>query len=68
VIIVTPYVVRPVMTASRLQLPTDGYVSSSDGDLVFTGAQYKSQVLKKSPAPISRTGSSLVGPVGFDLD
>jgi pilus assembly protein CpaC len=68
VIIVTPYVVRPVMTASRLQLPTDGYVSASDGDLVFTGAQYKSQVLKKSPAPVSRTGSSLVGPVGFDLD
>ena len=68
VIIVTPYIVRPVMTANRLQLPTDGYVSSSDGDLVFTGAQYKPQVLKKGLAPVSRTGSSLIGPVGFDLD
>ena len=68
VIIVTPYIVRPVTTASRLQLPTDGYVASSDGDLAFTGAQYKPQVLKKGLAPVSRTGSSLIGPVGFDLD
>jgi pilus assembly protein CpaC len=68
VIIVTPYIVRPVTTASRMQLPTDGYVASSDGDLIFTGAQYKPQVLKKGLAPVSRRGSSLIGPVGFDLD
>jgi pilus assembly protein CpaC len=68
VIIVTPYVVRPVATASRLQLPTDGFINASDGDLVFTGAQYKAQVLKKGLPPTSRTGSSLIGPVGFDLD
>src|SRR6266852_2862647 len=68
VIIVTPYVVRPIATANRLQLPTDGYVTSSDGDLVFTGAQYKPQALKKGLPPASRSGSSLIGPVGFDLD
>jgi len=68
VIIVTPYIVRPVATASRMQGPTDGYVASSDGDLIFTGAQYKPQVLKKGLAPVSRRGSSLIGPVGFDLD
>jgi pilus assembly protein CpaC len=68
VIIVTPYVVRPVTSANRLQLPTDGYIAASDGDLVFTGAQYKPQALKKGLAPVSRTGSSLIGPVGFDLD
>ncbi len=68
VIIVTPYVVRPIATANRLQLPTDGYVNSSDGDLVFTGAQYKPQALKKGLPPASRSGSSLIGPVGFDLD
>ena len=62
VIIVTPYVVRPTKAASRLQLPTDGYVTSSDGDLVFTGAQYKAQALKKSLAPISRAGSTLNRP------
>jgi len=68
VIIVTPYVVRPIATANRLQAPTDGYVTSSDGDLVFTGAQYKPQALKKGVPPASRSGSSLIGPVGFDLD
>jgi pilus assembly protein CpaC len=68
VIIVTPYVVRPITAASRLQLPTDGYVTSSDGDLVFTGAQYKPQALKKGLPPIGRSGSNLIGPVGFDLD
>ncbi len=68
VIIVTPYVVRPTAVASRLQLPTDGFVNSSDSELLFTGAQYKPQVLNKAKAPASRSGSSLIGPVGFDLD
>ena len=68
VIIVTPYIVRPTATASRLQTPIDGYVSSSDGDFVFTGAPYKPQALKKGTPPASRSGSTLIGPVGFDLD
>lgn len=68
VIIVTPYIVRPTAVANRLQLPTDGFVTSSDSDLLFTGAQYKPQVLKKGTPPISRSGSNLIGPVGFDLD
>jgi pilus assembly protein CpaC len=68
VIIVTPYLVRPITTASRLQLPTDGYVSSTDGDLMFTGAQYKPQALKKGLPPANRAGSTLIGPIGFDLD
>ena len=68
VIIVTPYLVRPTTVANRLQLPTDGYVSSSDGDLVYTGSGYKPQALKKSGAPITRSGAGLIGPVGFDLD
>jgi pilus assembly protein CpaC len=67
VIIVTPYIVRPIPTA-KLQLPTDGFVSPSDSDLVFTGAEYKAQALKKAAAPVSRSGTGLIGPVGFDLD
>jgi pilus assembly protein CpaC len=68
VIVVTPYIVRPIATASKLQLPTDGYVAPSDGDLLFTGSEYKAQALKKTAAPVSRSGSGLIGPVGFDLD
>jgi pilus assembly protein CpaC len=68
VIIVTPYIVRPIAMANRLQLPTEGFVSPSDSDLVFTGAEYKAQALRKTATPISRSGSGLIGPVGFDLD
>jgi pilus assembly protein CpaC len=68
VIIVTPYIVRPVATAARLQAPTDGYVPSSDNDLLWRGSEFKPQVVKHGAAPVSRSGGSLVGPVGFDLD
>lgn len=67
VIIVTPYVVRPTTMANRLQLPTDGFVSPSDSELLFTGAQYKPQVLNRAKAPAT-SGAGLIGPVGFDLD
>ncbi|TXC68705.1 type II and III secretion system protein family protein [Sphingorhabdus soli] len=36
VIVVTPYLVKPV-TASRISLPTDGYETTSDLDRVFMG-------------------------------
>ncbi len=67
VVIVTPYVVRPVATANRLMSPTDGFVPSSDRNLVLYGDEYKPQVLKSGAAPISPTGTGLIGPAGFDL-
>jgi pilus assembly protein CpaC len=68
VIIVTPYVVRPVATASRLMAPTDGFVASSDKNLLLRGEEYQPQVLKQGAAPIGRNGTGLIGPVGFDLE
>jgi pilus assembly protein CpaC len=68
VIIVTPYVVRPVATANRLLAPTDGFVPSSDKNLVLRGEEYQPQVLKQGVAPIGRNGNGLIGPVGFDLE
>ncbi|MGO8918101.1 MAG: type II and III secretion system protein family protein [Stellaceae bacterium] len=68
VVIVTPYVVRPVATANRLMAPTDGFVPSSDKNLVLYGEEYKPQVLKAGAAPVSRTGTGLIGPSGFDLE
>jgi pilus assembly protein CpaC len=67
VVIVTPYVVRPVATASRLMAPTDGFVPTSDRNFVLYGEEYKPQVLKSGAAPVSPTGTSLIGPSGFDL-
>jgi pilus assembly protein CpaC len=67
VVIVTPYVVRPVATANRLMAPTDGFVPSSDRNLVLYGEEYKPQVVKSGAAPVSPTGTGLIGPAGFDL-
>jgi pilus assembly protein CpaC len=68
VIIVTPYLVRPVAVANMLQTPTDGYVSSSDTQLLLDGSESRPQVLKRGAAPQSRSGSGLIGPVGFELE
>lgn len=68
VIIVTPYIVRPVAAANRLAAPTDGYVPSTDGQLLLYGDEYRRQAPKQSPAPVTRSGAGLIGPVGFDLE
>ena len=68
VIIVTPYIVRPVATANALQSPTDGYHPSSDQNQLLNGSTYRPQVQNKNPAPVGRTGTGLIGPAGFDLD
>jgi pilus assembly protein CpaC len=68
VIIVTPYIVRPTASASRLAAPTDGFTPSSDASQVFNGATYRPQYQKQGAAPASRTGTGLIGPAGFDLD
>jgi pilus assembly protein CpaC len=49
VIIVTPYLVRPV--SGRLALPTDGYRAPSDPVLNWEGQSYSSQ--GRPPAPVS---------------
>ena len=69
VIIVTPYIVRPVATANRLQSPTDGYMPSSDSQLLLYGDEYRRQpALKQGATPATRTGAGLIGPAGFEID
>ena len=65
VILVTPYVVHPIATASRALVPTDGFVPATDGQLIVHGAEYQ-QHAPAAPAP--NGGSNLIGPVGFDLE
>jgi pilus assembly protein CpaC len=66
VILVTPYIVHPIETASRAMTPTAGFVPSTDTQLVVHGAEYQQQPPPAAPAP---TGASkLIGPVGFDLE
>jgi pilus assembly protein CpaC len=51
VIIVTPYLVRPV--SGRMALPTDGYRAPTDGSRVFLGQSYEgvSGTPASAPAP-----------------
>jgi pilus assembly protein CpaC len=67
VIIVTPYIVHPIATASRARVPTDGYVPSTDGELLGRGSEYRQQAPKPA-APLAGKGTALIGAVGFDLE
>ncbi|HUJ98240.1 MAG TPA: type II and III secretion system protein family protein [Stellaceae bacterium] len=68
VIIVTPYIVRPTATAARLQTPVDGYIPSTDSQLLLDGQEYRQQVgAPSTPTPITRAGNGLIGPAGFEL-
>jgi pilus assembly protein CpaC len=68
VIIVTPYLVHPIATASRAMSPTDGYVPSTDRQLVLSGSEYQPQALNQAHSPLGPAGRRLIGPVGFDLE
>lgn len=68
VIIVTPYIVRPV-SAKRLASPTDGLKAPNDVDRLWRGKTHKSG-LQKDKQPVHGRGASngLAGPAGFVLD
>lgn len=67
VIVITPYVVQPV-SDPRIALPTDGLVSSNDGERLATGALYKPQAQGTPPGPVLSSGRRLIGQTGFMLD
>lgn len=66
VIIVTPYIVRPVSVA--LAAPTDGLVQPSDTERLLNGDIYRQQPSAARSAPLGGTGARLIGPVGFELE
>ncbi len=65
VIIVTPYIVRPV-SDHRLVAPTDGYIAPTDQARLINGADYTPQPPRRAGVPVARSGR-LIGPIGFDL-
>jgi pilus assembly protein CpaC len=67
VIVVTPYVVRPV-SGVRMASPTDGLVAPNDYERIIEGQSYRPQLQDKSPKPVGPNGSGLSGPVGFMLE
>ena len=66
VIIVTPYLVRPVQT--RVAAPTDGLKLPNDFQRVFLSQKYRQGLPGPGPGPLNAGGKGLIGPGGFRLD
>lgn len=67
VIIVTPYLVRPV-SAVAMATPTDGFVPASDFDRIVNGRAYVPQRPSSQQIPRGPGAEGLAGPVGFVLN
>jgi pilus assembly protein CpaC len=68
VILVTPYLVRPV-DEPVMALPTDGYRAPSDIERILMGRLHSAQLQPGRGGPLSPEGTPrLAGPVGFVLE
>ena len=68
VILVTPYLVRPV-NEPEMALPTDGYRAPSDVERILMGRLHSARLQPGRAGPLSPEGSRrLIGPVGFVLE
>ncbi len=68
VILVTPYLVRPV-DEPVMALPTDGYKAPSDLERILMGRLHSAQLQPGRGGPLSPAGAPrLAGPVGFVLE
>jgi pilus assembly protein CpaC len=65
-LIVTPYIVRPVST--RIAMPTDGYVPPNDFQRYVFNRRYEERLPEVLAVPLDRDGGTLIGPVGFVLE
>ena len=67
VILVTPYLVRPVAEAS-MTAPTDGFAPPNDIDRIILGRNARPHPPEGRAVPLGPDGSRLRGPVGFELE
>ena len=67
VILVTPYLVRPV-DEPVLAAPTDGYRAPSDIERILEGRLHSARLNPGRGGPIGPQGQRLTGPVGFVLE
>ena len=68
VIIVTPYVVRPVSSRHLMAAPTDGFVPPHDIERLIVGGTHRQAAKSGRPRVLGRDETALIGPVGFQLD
>jgi pilus assembly protein CpaC len=66
VIIVTPYLVKPIETA--LAAPTDGFIAPHDVQRTINSDVYRQTLPPPGKGPLPPGGQGLIGSVGFVLD
>jgi len=66
VILVTPYLVRPVST-QRLATPGDGYTPPNDLDMALDGQTQRPSLPQGGKEPVGPEGAGAIGPAGFIL-
>ncbi|MGH6898571.1 MAG: type II and III secretion system protein family protein [Geminicoccaceae bacterium] len=67
VIIVTPYLVRPV-DERQMAVPTDGFRAPTDIERILFGRLHGARLHPGRNGPLGPQGQRLVGPVGFVLE
>jgi pilus assembly protein CpaC len=68
VIVVTPYIVKPVSDPRMVSLPTDGLVMPNDAERLGRDPLNRPQQPVGQPTPAMTSGRRLVGSIGFTLD
>jgi pilus assembly protein CpaC len=68
VILVTPYIVHPIATASRALTPSDAFVPATDEQSILHAPEFQPVAAQHAAGPVNSSGSTLVGPVGFSLE
>lgn len=66
VILVTPYLVRPV-SDKRLATPRDGFVPPTDYDMYVRDHSERPSAPSAAQPPVGPNGSAVIGPAGFIL-
>jgi pilus assembly protein CpaC len=66
VIVVTPYIVRPMATAAAT--PVDGFAPPHDAARLLAGDMYRQQLPPTTRGPLGAGAQGLIGPGGFRLD
>lgn len=68
VILVTPYIVRPTAKAKLLAAPTDGFAPPSDAERHLVGGTHRRNPQAGAARTVTPDGSTVIGPIGFQLD
>lgn len=68
VIIITPYIVKPISDQRMVSAPTDGLLIPNDAERLGRDPLVRPQQTIGQPTPAMSSGRRLVGNVGFTLD